>query len=209
MLLYSILGVLGALLFLLLLLLLLPLTVGVDWQYEDKKQICKLRLRLLGIPITVRMPLDKEEKKAEQAAEKDIKKAEKTLTPKRFVALAKNLHRLYGEAQPEVKNLLTELRKRVACNEIFFIIRYGTVNPARTGLLNGAVWTGGTLILRVLDAALGVRKKTLEVYPDFQRAFMCLHMKISFCFRPVSMLRIGIKTLKLIKNIRQKLTEEI
>ncbi len=205
MLLYSILGVLGLLVVLFLLVLMLPLTAGVELLYEEKQKLCRLRLRLLGLPLTVRLPLEKTEKKAEKEVHKEAEKSEKNMTPKRFITLSKDLYRLYGEAGPEAKALLTELRERITCREIFFIIRYGTTNPARTGLLNGAIWTGGTLILRVLDAVFGVEKKTLEVYPDFQRAFMCLHMKLSLRFRPISMLRLGLKTLKLVKTIRNKL----
>ena len=76
MLLYSI---LGGVLLLLLLLLLTPLDVGADILHEAGQQTCKLRFRVLGIPITVKIPLSKEEKKAEKAADTDIKKAEKVI----------------------------------------------------------------------------------------------------------------------------------
>ena len=205
MLLYSI---LGGVLLLLLLLLLTPLDVGADILHEAGQQTCKLRFRVLGIPITVKIPLSKEEKKAEKAADTDIKKAEKEFTPKRFIEFSKSLYRLYGEVKQDVKRLLAELREKLTCSEVYFTIRYGTTNPARTGLLNGAVWTAGTLVLRVLDSALGVQKKTLKVYPDFQRSFMRIHMKLTFRFRPASMLRLGMKTLILVKSIQNKLTTE-
>ena len=201
-------SILGGVFLLILLLLLTPLDVGADILHEAGQSSCKLHFRILGIPIVIKVPLAKEEKKAEKAADKEVKKAEKEFTPKRFIAFSKSLYRLYDEMKPDVKSLLAELREKVTCREIYFTIRYGTVNPARTGLLNGAIWTAGTLILRVLDSVLGVQKKTLEVYPDFQRAFMRIHMKLTFRFRPASMLCLGMKTLKLVKSIHHKLTTE-
>ncbi len=199
MLLYSI---LGGVLLLLLLLLFVPTLVGIDYLWDQKNQDLRLRFRVLAIRFSVRISLDK--KKEEKKQEK-----EKKLSPKKFIAFAKELYSAYQSVEEDCKDVLREIKARFTCREVYFTIRYGTSNPAKTGILNGAVWTAGTLILKVLDMALGVSKKTLNVYPEFNRSCMCIHIKGTFRFTLYNAIRFVLKVIRLVKLIKSKITIEI
>ncbi|MBR5235946.1 MAG: DUF2953 domain-containing protein [Clostridia bacterium] len=198
MLLYSILA--GILIFLLLLMF-VPTLVGVDYMWKQKTQNLRIRFRVLGIRFSVKVPLNK---KKEQKGEKKDKK----LTPQKFIAFSKELYRAYRAVEDDCKELLHELKTQFTCREIYFTIRYGTANPAKTGILNGAVWTAGTLLLKVLDTALNVSEKTLNVYPEFNRSCMCIHIKGTFRFTLFNAIRFVLKVIRLVKLIKSKITIE-
>ncbi len=199
------LAVLGGILLLILILLFLPTEIGLDYLMEHKEQVFRIRVRVLGIPFSFKIPTKKDKSKLKEG--KDEKEG-KSLTPKKFISFSKSLYHGYLEIEDECKALIREIKKRFACQEVFFVIRYGTTNPARTGILNGAIWTAGTLILKVLDSVLGVKKKTMEVYPDFNRAFMCIHIKGSFRFNFFDAARTVLKIIKLVNLIKNKMNSQ-
>lgn len=192
--------VLGGLLLLFLLLLLTPTLVGVDYLYEGKKQKLKIRFRLLGIPFSFRIPLDKKQEKKKRKEKPEEEK--KPLTPKGFVEFVKNLYDGYQEIKKDLFEILPDVRKKVACKEAYLTVRFGTKNPAITGILNGAVWTASSLILKLIDEALGAEKKTLDVQPDFQRVCMCLHIKGTFCFKLIDAIRLVLKIREMVNIVK-------
>ncbi len=194
-------AIFGGIILLLFLLIFAPTDIGVDYLYESKLQRLRIRLRVLGISFSIKVPLEKKEKKTEQESSKQ----KKQLTPKNFIAFSKSLYHTYLEIEDECKALILEIKEQFACRELYFVIRYGTVNPARTGILNGAVWTAGSLLLKVLDSVLGIEKKTLEVYPDFNRAFMCLHAKATLRFKAFDAAKTVLKIIKLVNLIKSKI----
>lgn len=188
--------ILVLLLLLFLLLLFTPTLLGVDYLYENKKQKLKIRARLLGIPFYFTVPLDKKKKKQKPEAEK------KPLTPKKFIEFAKNLHEGYQEVKDEIRKLLSDIKQGFGCKDVYCTVHYGTKNPATTGMLNGAIWAASSLLLKVIDEAVGAKKKTLEVYPDFQNACMCLHIKGTFCFKLFDAIRFALKIKRLVNIIK-------
>ena len=199
LLLYSI---LGGILLLLLLLLFLPTFVGVDYLLEHGISVLRIRIRVLGIPFSFRVPLDRKKK---QKPEKEREKKKEPMTPQRLIDFSKSLYRAYHDVKEDCKTLLSHIKKRFACHELYFAIHYGTGNPAGTGMLNGAIWTAGTMILSVLDNALGVYKKTLNVYPDFNRSFLSLQLKGTLRFMLFDAVRTVLKIIKLVNLIKSKL----
>ena len=199
MLLYSI---LGGILLLLLLLLFVPTLVGIDYLWDQKNQDLRLRFRVLGIHFSVKIPLDKKKEDKKQGEEKK-------LSPKKFITFAKELYSAYRSVEDDCKGVLREIKARFTCREVYFTIRYGTTNPARTGILNGAVWTAGTLVLKVIDSILDVSQKTLNVYPEFNRSCMCIHIKGTFRFTLFNAIRFVLKIIRLVKLIKSKITIEI
>lgn len=195
-------SVLGGILLFLLLLLFAPTYVGVDYLLERGISVLKIRLRVLGIPFSFCVPLER--KKKEKPSERTEEKKE-PMTPKGFIAFSKKLYHAYVEIEQECKTLLVNIKKRFACHEISFVVRYGTGNPARTGMLNGAIWTAGASILSILDRTIGVKNKTLNVYPDFQRAFLCLQLKGTLRFMCFDAVRTVLKIIKLVNLIKSKL----
>lgn len=202
-------SVLGGIALLLILLLLVPLEVGADYSLDNKIQTLRIRIRVLGIPISVKVPIQKDEKKLVRETKQEAKEAERYLTPKTFISFSKDLYHAYRETEDEWKAILRNIRARFVCKEISFTIRYGTTNPARTGLLNGAIWTAGSMILKILDSALNVSQKKLEVYPEFNRTCMCIHMKGSFRFKVIDVAIFILKIIKLVKLMKSKIKKEI
>jgi len=201
--------VLGILLIFVLLLLFLPAEAGVRLYWGQQEKKLTVHARIFYIPLSFTIPLEKAEEKSKQKKKKSKEtpsEAEKErMTPKRFIALVKSLHRAYQESKQELFALLGFLRKALTCKELTCRIEYGTSNPATTGMLNGAVWTAGTLLLRLLDSAIGVQKMGLHVYPDFTKEFLCLKFCGILKFKPVDLLKIVLKSVKLVNLMKSKI----
>ena len=185
------------------LLLFVPMSLGIDFLREGESQKVRIRARIFGIPFSFSVPLDRQKKKNAREEKKNA-----SLTPKNFIKFAKDLYHGYCEAEHEFKDLLREIKEKVGCNEIYFSIHYGTKNPALTGMLNPAIWTAGTLLLKVIESLIGVQKKTLNVYPDFKEVHMCLHIKSSFQFRLYHAIRFTFDFIRLVNIIKSYITTE-
>ncbi len=197
------LSVLGGIVVFLFLLFYTATLLGIDYLYDNKRQSLCLRVRVLWIPVSFRIPLDGSKKKAE------VKKPEKKpLTPKEYIQKAKDIYKAYGEHKEDFREVLWDLKRLASCREIAFTVHYGTKNPAVTGILNGGVWTASTLLLKILDSALGTFKKSLHVYPNFTEECMSLHLKGTFSFRLMDALKVVLKTRKLVKIIKCKYKTE-
>ncbi|MBQ9915311.1 MAG: DUF2953 domain-containing protein [Clostridia bacterium] len=193
-------SILGGIVLLLLLLLFTGTLLGLDYLYDNKVHQIKIRVRLLYIPVSVNIPLAKKENGKQEE--------KKPLKPKEYIALAKDIYRAYGEMENEWKELLWDLKRLASCRELAFSVHYGTKNPALTGILNGAVWTASSLILKILDNTLGCLKKELNVYPDFQQECVSIHMKGTFCFRLFRAIQVVLKLKNLVKIMKSKIKTE-
>lgn len=195
--------ILGGLLLLLLLLLLTATLLGVDYLYDNKVQRLRIRVRLLGISLSFKINLDKKKRPGkEKKKQKKSKEEKQPLTPKKFIAFSKDLYAGYSETKQEFYSILREIKERFACHEIYFTIQYGTKNPALTGVLNGALWTAASVIVKVLDQVIGVKKKTIQVSPDFQHECMCLHIKGTFRFKLIDAICFVLKIIRLVNIIK-------
>lgn len=195
------LGIFAGLLLLLFLLFFTPTLIGVDYLYKDKKQKLRIRFRLLGIPFSVPVSLGKK-------ANKKPEKEKKTLSANEYIDLAKKIYGGYQEAKNEIQKLLSDIKQSFGGKEIYFAVRYGTKNPAVTGMLNGAVWTASSLLLKILDEIFGAEKKTLDIQPDFQNVCMNLHIKGTFCFKLFDAVRFALKVKRLVNIIKNHTTEQ-
>ncbi len=189
-------AVLGGLLLLLLLLLFIPTRVDADYLYNEKKQKFRIRLRLLGLPFSFDAPSGKKKKGKEKSKEKKI------LTPKEYIEYAKNLYEGYQAVKDDFCKVLSEIKQKLACRDAYLTVHYGTKNPAVTGMLNGAVWTASSLLLKIIDEAFGAEKKTLDVRPDFQNVCMCLHIKGTFCFKLFDAIRLVLKIREMVNIVK-------
>ncbi len=196
-------SILGGVLLFLLLLLCTATLLSIDYLYDNKRQSLCLRVRILWIPISFRIPLDKQNQKP-----KTEKWEKKALTPKEYIQKAKDFYRIYGEEKENYREVLWDLKRLASCREISFSIHYGTKNPALTGILNGGIWTASTLLLKILESALGAFQKSLHVYPDFKEECMCIHMKGAFSFRLLDALKVVLKVRKLVKITKSKIKTE-
>ncbi len=195
-------SILFGIVILLLLILFVPMLLGVDFLHEGVPKL-KIRFRLLSIPFSIRIPLENKSKKKDQVFEK-----KDPLSPKEFIKKAEDLYHGYREAEHELKVVLQEIRKKISCKDFNFLIRYGTKNPATTGMLNPMIWTAGTLIIKVLDSLIGVKKKSFHVYPDFQNVSMCLHIKGTFSFKLFDAIRFTMSFIRLVNIIKSYMSTE-
>ena len=81
----------------------------------------------------------------------------------------------------ELLSMLSYVRKHLDCKELDFQIRFGTDNAAKTGYLTGAVWTSGTLLLKMIDTLIGIKKINMNVSPDFCEKKFEIYTKWCFC----------------------------
>ncbi|MBE7036570.1 MAG: DUF2953 domain-containing protein [Ruminococcaceae bacterium] len=200
-------AILGGIVVLLLLLLFVPTTVGAEYVLEHKVETIKIRLRVLGIPFTFRISPKEDEKSVEKLLKVYESEDKESMTLKKFISFSKTLYQAFLEVKDECKELLHDIKERFTCEEVYFVIRYGTRNPATTGILNGAIWSAGSLVLAALNMTLGIKKKTLQVYPDFTRAYLNIHFKGTLQFKAFDAVRTVLKIMKLVNLIKAKFDE--
>lgn len=191
----------GILLLFLFLILFTPTLIGVDYLYKNKTQKLRIRFRLAGIPFSVPVSLGKKKHKKPE-------KEKQSLSPKEYIDLAKKIYGGYQEAKDEIKKLLSDVKQSFGGKEIAFTVHYGTKNPAVTGMLNGAVWTASSLLLKIIDETIGAEKKTLDIRPDFQNVCINLHIKGTFCFKLYDAVRFVLKVKRLVNIIKNHTTEK-
>ncbi len=201
-----ILFVLAFLLLLCLLFIFVPVHVTCTYTLCEKKQFLKLCIKFLGIPIPLRISLNQDAKKDKKKKEE---KPKQKFGIKRFIAFSKELYAAYQMVKDEFKELLLKLKQDTECKAISFTVHYGTENPALTGILNGAAWTAGTLILKVLDSMLGVPQKKLHIYPNFQKELMEIEAVLTLRVVVFKLARFVLKLLNLVKIMKQNIKTEI
>jgi len=198
--------ILGILLLLAVLVLCLPAEAGIVFHQNQKVQNLTIHVRLLGLPLSFAIPLLKDEKKPKKEKEQEKKEKKEALTPRRFITLVKQLGQAYRESKADLRDIISELRHRVTCKELSCTIDYGAKNPALTGMLNGAIWTAGTLLLKITDSLIGVKEMHLHVHPDFTKELICLHFSGILKLRPVHLVIIVLKIVKLVNIMKSKIT---
>ena len=188
--------ILGIVLLFLLLLLFVPAKISLIYRLQEGEQKLQMKLRVLLIPLGFVIPLDKEDKK-EKNAEKEKRKS-----PKEFIAFSKHLYYTFQEVKGECKDIFNEIRAKLVCSEVSFALRYGTGNPAATGMLNGAIWAASSGIVKLFDTTFSVTNKSLTVEPVFDRACLNIHSKASFTFTLFNALLMLCKIKKLVKKFK-------
>ncbi|MBE7035237.1 MAG: DUF2953 domain-containing protein [Ruminococcaceae bacterium] len=196
--------VLGGVVIKLLLLLIIPMELGVDYVFSGKAQSLRITTRILGIPLSLPISLDKKKK------EKNKKeKAEQTsVTVQGFVHGVKKLYHEYTASKEKRHSLWNQIKRHVTCKRCTLSVAYGTGNPATTGMLNGAVWTAGSLLMKLIDSVFPIQEESLSVEPDFVQSCLRLHSKLIISFRAFRLLQIVYGMIRLVKEIKNNITTE-
>ncbi len=197
--------ILGIVLLFLLLLLFVPAKISLIYRLQEGQQKLRMKLRILFIPVGFDIPLDKDNNKADKDAKKET---EKRKSPKEFIAFSKRLYYTFQEVKGECKDLFGEIRAKLVCSEVSFALRYGTGNPAATGMLNGAIWAASAGIVKLFDTTFSVTNKSLTVEPVFDKACLTIHSKTSFTFKLFDALLMLCKIKTLVKKIKDKIKTE-
>ncbi|MBQ3226136.1 MAG: DUF2953 domain-containing protein [Clostridia bacterium] len=199
-------AILGILLLLLLLFLFLPLSVGVEYWYQDAKQTCFLRLRIFGIPLKIRIPVSEKTKKKEKTPKEE--KPKKKLTFSRLKGIFYGIRDAYKETKADIRKLFSDLRKELTVESLMFHLHFGLDNAAKTGIATGAAWASSSCALAAIHQMLSVKHADLNVVPDFNTECMRIYVKSIFRFRPVHIISIGARALKIVNYFIEKIEVE-
>ena len=190
-------------------LLFLKIQAGIEYLHSGKEQKLIVHLCILGIPIKIRIPLNKKKK-----AKKEIKKSEnkkqskKRLTFSRFKKICSGIYSAYSESKNDIKEVLSDLRQKIEFKTVDFKVHFGLSDAAKTGIATGAVWTSSSCLVSVINQMFGIRKIDLDVVPDFNRECFNLYIKSILILRPVHIISIGLKALKIVNLFIERMDLE-
>ena len=187
----------------------LPLEAGVEYLISGKNQKLLIHVQLLKIPLTFKIPLGKDKKKkANKSDKKAIDKPKKKMTLSVFCDKVRALKEAYGESKNDIKGILSDIRKRIEFKKIDFSMHFGLSDAAKTGIATGAAWASSSCLVSIINQMFGVRDAALDVNPDFNREFFNLRIKSILVLRPVHIIIIGIKILKIVNLFIEKMDSE-
>lgn len=197
----------GILLLLIALILLLPSQLGVEYENQDGKQKLVLHIRVLMIPLKIRIPVIKDAEKKEKKKEKKKAKEqpEQKMSLDRFRTAAAGLQKAYEESKEDMKDIWSLVRSKAEFQAISFRLDFGLADAAKTGIATGAAWAASSCILSVFDHLFGIREKQLDVSPDFNREHFHLYVKSILRLRPVHIISIGIRIIQIVNLFIEKM----
>ena len=99
-----------------------------------------------------------------------------------------------------IKEILSEITKKVSFQEVIFDVDFGTGNAASTGIMTGAVWSATDIFVCILDRIFGVEKFTVNVNPHFDKKCFNGKFKSILKLRLVNIMII-LRKIKLVVNI--------
>lgn len=200
----------AVLLLLIALVLLLPAYVGIEYEYREGRQKLLVHMRLLGIPIKIRVPIGEAQKKQKKkkAAEKDTAtetEAKKKFTFSRFREIAGGIRDAYQESKEDIRLTLAQIRKKTELESVAFHLGFGLSDAAKTGIATGAAWTSSSCLLSVVNQMVGIKTVDLRISPDFTRETFSIYIKSILKLRPVHIISIGIKIIKIVNLFIEKM----
>ena len=201
----------GILLIILALLLCLPALAGLEYMYNDGRQKLTLHIRCLGIPIRIPIPTGeekgekREKKKRGEPKGETANKAKKENPLSRFSAIANGIRAAYAETKDDISSVLAEIRKKTEFETIVFRLGFGLSDAAKTGIATGAAWASASCVLSVLNQMFGIRSIDLDVSPDFNRECFRLQIKSILRLRPVHIISISIRIIKIVNLFIEKM----
>ena len=190
-------------------LLFFKMQAGIEYLHSGKAQKLIVHLRLLGIPIKIRIPLN-DKKKAKQEVKKteNNTQSKKRLTFSRFKNICSGIYSAYSESKNDIKEVLSDLRQKIEFKTVDFKVHFGLSDAAKTGIATGAAWTSSSCLVSVINQMFGIKKIDLNVTPDFNRECFNLYIKSILILRPVHIISIGLKALKIVNLFIERMDLE-
>ncbi len=190
-------------------LLFFKMQAGIEYLHSGKEQKLIVHLRILGIPIKIRIPLNKKKKAKKEVKKSDNKKQnKKKLTFSRFKKICSGIYSAYCESKNDIKNVLSDLRQKIEFKTVDFKVHFGLSDAAKTGIATGAAWTSSSCLVSVINQMFGIKKIDLNVTPDFNRECFNLYVKSILILRPVHIISIGLKALKIVNLFIERMDLE-
>ena len=188
-------------------LLLFPMRFGL--RYEKTATQNKFHIYVSIFGILIRIPLhnkkDKESEPSKKAVSKRKTRLATDLTYDSFRKHVDAFGDVYKTSKDELFSMLAYVRKHLRCKEVDFNIRFGLDDAAKTGIATGAVWTSGTLLLKIIDTLIGIKKINMNVYPDFNDKKFEIYVKTILIMRPIHFIMIARKISNSTKFIKNKI----
>jgi len=200
------------LLLLFILFLVIPLQFGAHYVKTTNKKSFHIYFSLFGIlfRVPIRISDDKRtNQKKDKTKKNQNKSSDASFTFEDFRCLVENLEEVVTVSKAELIEILAYVRKHLSCKEIDFRIAHGLGDAAKTGITTGAVWTSGTLLLKLIDTLIGIKKIHMDVFPDFQGKRFEISAKAIFVMRPIHFIFIYRRIRKTIKFIKTKISIKI
>ncbi len=186
----------------LLLILFLPMRFGVRYKKTATEKKIHIYISIFGI--LIRFPIRQYAKKR---AKKHTSSASKSgnLSFDTFQKTIDSFGEIFEVTKNDLQSMLSYVRAHLSCKEMDFQITFGTDNAAKTGYLTGAAWTSGTLLLKMIDTLIGIKKINLNVYPDFTDKKFEIYVKTILIMQPFRFIIIVRKIADTINYIKSKI----
>ena len=184
-------------------LLIVPMQFGVHHVRTATKNQFYIYVSLFGILIRIPIHTKSKTRKTPKKAQSPEK------SPLSFEVFRANVDAfkdLVSVSKNELIEMLAYVQKHLSCKEMDMRIAFGTGNAATTGITNGAVWTSGTLLLKLIDTLISIKKIHMDVYPDFQHKRFEVSFKTIFIMRPIHFVFIYNHVSNTIKYIKNKIS---
>lgn len=195
-----------AILLLLILVAFLPMHFGVEYEKTEKQNKLHIYLRILGM--VIHFPIHTKHDKPARAKKKNTKNTKPAKRPLSYNSFRENIHLLsevYETSKNELLDILSYVREHLRCKEIHFDIRFGLDDAAKTGIATGVVWSSGTLLLKMIDALIGIEQIKMNVYPDFNDKKFEIYTKTILIMQPFRFIIIVRRVEETIKFIQSKI----
>ncbi len=193
-----ILCVLILLLFFILSLLFIPIDAGIEYILKDGISRMYLKIVYLKLfKLNIQIKTDKEEKQH----------TKKKLDATNYLDFIKKIKEAYCITKDEIKNVFTKASEEITFNEVLFDVVFDTGNAAKTGIMTGAVWTGSTFLIKIIDEIFGVNKVNVNVTPYFSSKCFNIHVKSILRLKLVNIIIIVVKILKIINIFKEKINK--
>ncbi|MBR4874646.1 MAG: DUF2953 domain-containing protein [Clostridia bacterium] len=182
--------------------LFVPMRFGI--RYEKRTSSTKLHIYLSFLGILIRIPYDTDPKRKKKKA-KEKTKERKEFSLENFRRNIDAFEEVYVTSKENLLSMLSYVREHLSCKEVDFKICFGLDDAAKTGIFTGAVWTSGTLLLKIIDSLVGIESIKMNVYPDFNDKRFEIYFKTILIIQPFRFIIILRQISDTIKYIKRKI----
>ena len=183
--------------------LFVPMRFGI--RYEKRTSSTKLHIYVSFLGILIRIPYDTDPKRKRKKTSKEKPKKKKEFSLDTFRKNIDLLGEVYKTSKEQLISMLSYVREHLSCKEVDFKICFGLDDAAKTGIFTGAVWTSGTLLLKIIDSLIGVESIKMNVYPDFNDKRFEIYFKTILIMQPFRFIIILRHISNTIKYIKRKI----
>jgi len=122
-----------------------------------------------------------------------------------------DIKKIYNDSKSGLSDLFSSLRRRMKSEgvDIDLKINFGFEDAAITGISTGAFWGLGSLILKLVDLLLGLKKINMDVVPDFSNEFFNIYAKIDLIIKPIHFIIILLRAVKVYKRVKYNIINKL